>query len=315
VAARKVLAPSYALHVAVSEHAQAVSQLGKSTLQEAVQFFLRHHRSDVGRMSLATLAEQFSGSRVQAGFSEKYVKNCQRHTQLLAQAFPSCFISDLSTEALDNWMGGISRFKPITKNQILKTLVTLGTWAEKRGYLIKGSNPFSGMVRYKEPKLPVAIFKPEELQILLAGVPKSVVPFVALGAFAGLRAAELQRLDWGEIDLNRGYITVAASKAKTRRRRLVPIADNLKLWLEPYRQESGPVSAHNNPQAVARNHCKGFKWAKNGLRHSYISYRLAVIHDTARVALEAGNSPEIIFGHYRELVTPEAANAWFSINP
>jgi hypothetical protein len=26
-----------------------------------------------------------------------------------------------------------------------------------------------------------------------------------------------------------------------------------------------------------------------------------------RLALEAGNSPEVIFGHYRELVTPEAA--------
>jgi hypothetical protein len=40
-----------------------------------------------------------------------------------------------------------------------------------------------------------------------------------------------------------------------------------------------------------------------------------VLHDTGRVALEAGNSPEIIFGHYRELVTPEAATDWFSIKP
>jgi hypothetical protein len=102
VAARKVLAPAYALHVAVSEHAQAVSQLGKSTLQEAVQFFLRHHKSEVGRISLATLTDQFGGSRVQSGFSDKYVKNCQRHGQMLAEAFAGCSISDLSTEALYN---------------------------------------------------------------------------------------------------------------------------------------------------------------------------------------------------------------------
>ena len=55
--------------------------------------------------------------------------------------------------------------------------------------------------------------------------------------------------------------------------------------------------------------------AKNGLRNSFISYRLAILHDTARVALEAGNSPQVIFGHYRELVTPEAATAWFSVKP
>jgi hypothetical protein len=66
--------------------------------------------------------------------------------------------------------------------------------------------------------------------------------------------------------------------------------------------------------AIARL-CDGFKWQPNGLRHSYISYRLAILPDTARVALEAGNSPEVIFAHYRELVTPEAANASFGVIP
>jgi hypothetical protein len=35
----------------------------------------------------------------------------------------------------------------------------------------------------------------------------------------------------------------------------------------------------------------------------------------AQVALEAGNSPQMIFQHYRELVRPEAAKAWFAIKP
>jgi hypothetical protein len=61
--------------------------------------------------------------------------------------------------------------------------------------------------------------------------------------------------------------------------------------------------------------CDGFRWEANGLRHSYISYRLAVLHDTARVALESGNSPKVIFAHYRELVVPDMATKWFSVNP
>jgi integrase len=60
-----------------------------------------------------------------------------------------------------------------------------------------------------------------------------------LGAFAGLRTAELQLLDWKEIDLNRGFITVDANKAKSRQRRLVPISDNLRLWLMPCKQNLG----------------------------------------------------------------------------
>jgi len=60
---------------------------------------------------------------------------------------------------------------------------------------------------------------------------------------------------------------------------------------------------------------KAFSWKQNALRHSYISYRVALIQDVAQVALEAGNSPKMIFQHYRELVRPDAAKAWFSIMP
>ena len=33
------------------------------------------------------------------------------------------------------------------------------------------------------------------------------------------------------------------------------------------------------------------------------------------MALEAGNSPQIIFQHYRELVRPKDAKSWLSIAP
>jgi hypothetical protein len=33
------------------------------------------------------------------------------------------------------------------------------------------------------------------------------------------------------------------------------------------------------------------------------------------VALEAGNSPQMIFRHYRELVRPVDAEKWFGITP
>jgi hypothetical protein len=51
------------------------------------------------------------------------------------------------------------------------------------------------------------------------------------------------------------------------------------------------------------------------LRHSYISYRIAEVKSAEQVALEAGNSPAIIFKHYRELATEGEAREWFSILP
>jgi hypothetical protein len=58
-----------------------------------------------------------------------------------------------------------------------------------------------------------------------------------------------------------------------------------------------------------------FGWKHNALRHSFISYRLATVPNTAQVALEAGNSPQMIFGHYRELVRAMDAENWFGITP
>ncbi|MDB6124517.1 MAG: hypothetical protein JWQ71_3510, partial [Pedosphaera sp.] len=49
------------------------------------------------------------------------------------------------------------------------------------------------------------------------------------------------------------------------------------------------------------------------LRHSYISYRVADTQEVNKTALEAGNSPAMIFSNYRELVTPQDAKSWFSL--
>ena len=60
---------------------------------------------------------------------------------------------------------------------------------------------------------------------------------------------------------------------------------------------------------------KPFDWKHNALRHSFISYRVAAVKNIAEVSLEAGNSPQMIFQHYREVVDADEAKKWFSINP
>ncbi len=46
---------------------------------------------------------------------------------------------------------------------------------------------------------------------------------------------------------------------------------------------------------------------------SSISFRRAAVQNTAPVALEAGNSPQMIFRHYQELVRASEAEKWFGI--
>ena len=51
------------------------------------------------------------------------------------------------------------------------------------------------------------------------------------------------------------------------------------------------------------------------MRHSFCSYRLAITQDAAKAALEAGNSPQMIFRHYRELTSEDEAKEWFGVMP
>ncbi|MBT5925450.1 MAG: hypothetical protein HOH33_02395 [Verrucomicrobia bacterium] len=57
------------------------------------------------------------------------------------------------------------------------------------------------------------------------------------------------------------------------------------------------------------------KWKQNALRHSFISYRMAMVKDANRMDLGEGSSPYIIFRNYLELVTQTQATNWFSIEP
>ena len=149
---------------------------------------------------------------------------------------------------------------------------------------------------------------------LLAAASSEELALLAIGGFAGLRMAEIKRLEWKAVDLERRIIMLRADQAKTASRRIVPISDNLAAWIEPLPRE-GKVVGKIAPELTKLAEKLGMEWPRNALRHSYISYRLAVVKDAAQVALEAGNSPDIIFKHYRELVTEQEANEWFSIMP
>lgn len=54
---------------------------------------------------------------------------------------------------------------------------------------------------------------------------------------------------------------------------------------------------------------------QNGLRHSYGSYRLAIVKDPAQIAYEMGNTTSMVFKHYRRVVGEIEAQKWFSLYP
>lgn len=55
-------------------------------------------------------------------------------------------------------------------------------------------------------------------------------------------------------------------------------------------------------------------WPANCLRHGFVSYHLALYNDAARTELQAGHDRAVMFRNYRELVTREAAEEFWSVS-
>jgi integrase len=145
-----------------------------------------------------------------------------------------------------------------------------------------------------------------------------VLPHIAIGLFAGLRRAEIERLDWSEIDFESGLIEVTAEKAKGARRRLVTMQPNLREWLLPIRKHKGSITSENFRKHFeqARVTSGILKWPDNALRHSFASYHLGHFKNAASTALELGHhDSRVTFAHYRELVKPKEAERYWNLNP
>jgi integrase len=317
--ALELLRPSgISLEVAVATYAKALDILGGDAVIDAAQFYARHRVDKITRRTVAETVAELIEAKTARGKSKRYLGDLR----IRLARFAGDFAVDISTITGPDVQGWLDRLKvaPQTAKNCRTVLYTLFSFAESRGYIFKGSNPVADTESIStNGGGTIEIYTPSEMDDLLRHAPANFLPFIALGGFAGLRTAEIERLDWQDVDLAGGFIHVAAEKSKTRSRRLVPILPNLARWLAPFALQSGRVWT-GTPQTIRDRRadtCKAANvpWKNNALRHSFISYRLADIQNAAQVALEAGNSPAMVFRHYRELVKPDAAKTWFAIAP
>ena len=208
-----------------------------------------------------------------------------------------------------------------TKRNVQCDLRNLFKFALQRGYC--ALNPASELeeITFDEPP-PGILTVGETVKLLQAAETYNkglMLPYTAIGLFAGLRTSELERLDWQEIDLAEKTIEVKAEKAKTRSRGIVEMPKNLVEWLMPYAKRIGTI-APKSPDyhfGEVRNLAGITKWPKNAMRHSAASYHLAMHKNAAFTAnMLRHENTRTLFAHYRELVKPkDAAQYWRSDPP
>jgi integrase len=289
------------------------------TIDDAVHYFVDHlERIRRCKTTVADLVAELLAAKRKDGRSDIYLRDLRNLLAIFSRDFGNRPIAGITVEELDNWLRGLPG-APKTRTNFRTNIGVLFSYATKRRML--DFNPVVHTAKPKLPDNPPEIFTVDELRALLDAANRiaiDVLPMLAIGAFAGLRDAEIKRLDWSEVDLTRGHIEVKAAKAKSARRRIIQIQPNLAEWLRPYAAMKGSVVPEGARRKLDRV-CKAAgpsRWPNNGLRHSFASYRLAAAHDAPRVASELGHtSPQMLYSTYRELVLPEEAERYWKLVP
>jgi integrase len=318
------------LELAVSHYVQSVKIIGADKVVQAATDFARRNQQVQQQRTVAEAATELVELKKSRGASGRYAEDLKNRLDKFAKSF-AVGVDTVSTGDVQGWLDEL-KAAPRTVKNFRGSLCTLFKFCEARGYIAKGENPATGTEQVSTRNGDaISIFTPLELSRLLAAAPDTFKPVIALQAFAGLRSAEVMRLDYE--DISGGFVRLDAGKTKTATRRLVAVLPALRDWLDEYGKKSGPVFPHTRAYfhelqrdtaertAVKADKekriaaIKPVKWKANALRHSFISYRVAITKDVAATALEAGNSATMIHQHYRELVKPNEAKQWFAVKP
>ena len=270
-----------------------------------------------------------------------YVTNLKGGWKLLCEAFGNRAIIDVSASELEAWLRDLKR-TPRTRNNYRDASVQLFRFAREREYL-----PDSITVAEKVKRLKIKaraddieIWSLAEMRMLLKHVREEYLPWMVIGAFAGVRTEEIcpnitshkDPLRWEDIQWDEKQIMVRAETSKVGRTRFVPMQCNLLAWLQSYRDRKGPVltcpvnTLYNELKLMrtrirkAAKNAKNeefekFTFKKNALRHSFGSYRNAIIRSIGQLSDEMGNSPAIAKCNYERPQPRAVADEWFSIMP
>ena len=306
--------------VRVEAH-KAVEKLAphKATITEAVDFYVEHVLKYRTAPTVAEIVKRLVTEAEGNKRRDRTVKDLRLRLEQFAKTFGERQLASITREELAAWLkdptlSARSRINYAVKASQLYNFAIRNQWAE---YNIAASIP-RPTAEDAEPE----IFTPEQAARLLEHAAEyDLLPYVAIGLFAGLRSAELLRLDWSAVKLAERSIIIAAGVAKKRSRRVVEINDALAAWLPSCAKRKGMVVELPDQRTLYKRLAQlataaGLeKWPDNGLRHSCASYSLALTGDAVRVAYQLGNSADMIHRHYKALVTAADAKRFWELRP
>ncbi len=287
------------------------------SLLEAANYYLKHVVAFREAPTVEVIIKKLLAETEAAGRREKTLVDLQYRLGRFARSFAGRKLADITLPELQEWLAdpslsARSRINFSVKVSQLYRYAIRHAWTE--------TNLVERITRPDPEDGEPGILTVDQCASLLEQAEKfDLLPYVALGLFAGLRSAELMRLQWPAVKLVDRAVIVGSEVAKKRSRRVVEISDTLAEWLAPYSKLTGNVTNPENfrKRMFALRREAGIKeWPANCLRHSFGSYHLAMFGDAVRTAAQMGHRDVgVLHVSYKALVTRNEAERYWKLRP
>ncbi len=313
-----------------------------ATWTEAVNFFLSHGQAKES-ITFGTMVQRFLDEKYEHA-TPRYHRQLKVSLGALRNELDSRAANEVRGQDIEQWLKR-NKWAPKTWRNYLGDASALFSWGIRKGYL--SLNPCLEVAKPKLGDGEIGTLTVEQCDLLLRAAVRDpqVVGFVVLGLYAGLRPAEIARLDWTAVDVEAKTVVVAGSQAKTRRRRIVDLSEGAIAWLKAaniemkgkitgkwwdgrwrvFRGKLGWDAGHSG-DGLSKNERKKTrkapepapfgKWPHNALRHTYASMHYAMHQNEAQLQTQMGHeSAAMLHRHYRALKTKAEAEKFWALRP
>lgn len=298
----------------LSEALKAEHITDEFSFKAAVEFYAAFLRQTKSSVTVKHAVAKFLDWKERKKQSAVHLRNLTSRAHAFEAIHGKRILSTLTKDDVESYLASI---EGTARTQINHRLVLSNLFNFAVGKKWMAANP-TAAIEIEVDEKPPGILSPDQVSRFLQCADSRIVPAYAVAFFGGLREAEIARLDWQDIKLERGHIDLSATK--TGQRRLVAITPNLKAWLEPHRQKTGLVRPSDQVFRKCRDAAcvaAGIEaWPHNAARHCFGSYHYAAHQNAAKTASELGHSDTaLLFKNYREIATKEEGEAYFQIMP
>lgn len=262
-------------------------------------------------LTIADAWPKFLEAKRSRGLRPSTLKDFAMLEPFLEQIGSKTLVRLIKPSQIEDWASKNSK-APRSFIKLVRVASSFCGWLEKQGWM--DENPAKRIELPKVDQRTPQILTNDQLRSCLAYAESKpfLKSFLLLAVYAGIRPTEICRLEWTHVCRETGHVKLDGDVTKTRRRRVVTMLGNsaealfktnsVSLCPDRYVYELGQMAKST-----------GISWQRDCLRHTAASHMVNVYKSMDEVALQLGNSPEVVRNHYLGLVTPTETEEFLTL--